>query len=126
MENNLRESFISSKDKEEQKYLKYIDLKFDYEINNFYNLSNKKYFNTDESVITERLSENFVQKEYEYDCNAILEKLKKINVEKFSDELAPINYRCENVPFYKKNYLKALVSNKRTRLINNQFDLDLM
>lgn len=127
MENNLRESFIRTKDIEEQKYLSFIDLEFDYEINKFYETSsNEKDELTNKSVITERLSENFFEKKSESRSKEFLNKLKYYNHENFNDEFAPLNFKCEDVPFYKKNFFKALISNKRSRLINNEFDLDLM
>jgi hypothetical protein len=45
---------------------------------------------------------------------------------KFEDEYVPRYYKCSDVPFYKKNHFKALVSNQRIRFIDNDFDLDLM
>lgn len=129
MENNLKESFLKTKDSLERKYLPFIDLEFDYEINKVFHQTNKKadqssFLNKSNTI--EKLSETFSEKDSDIDYNEILNDLKNNNNDKFNDQLAPRYYRCEEVAFLKKNYFKALVSNKRIRLINKHFDLDLV
>ena len=123
MENNLRESFIRTKDPIETKYLKYIDWEFDYEINNFTEDSNENFSsklgNSDQK---KKISEN-ENNNTEY--NNINNKLLN-NLENFSDEFAPRFYKCENVFCLKKKYIKSIISKNKIRLINKDFDLDLM
>ena len=52
--------------------------------------------------------------------------IKNYNSADFHDDYAPRYHRCSEVPFYKKNHFKALISNQRIRFIDNNFDLDLM
>lgn len=129
MENNFKESFLSTKDPLEEKYLPYLDLEFDYEINKVFlstNIKEEKSSFSNKSQNFENFSGTFSEKDSEFDYNEILNELKNNNNDKFNDQLAPRYHLCEEVAFFKKNYFKALVSNKRIRLINKQFDLDLV
>ena len=129
MENNLKESFLKTKDPIEEKYLPFIELEFDYEINRAIHctsLKEEKYSLSNKSQNCDKLSETFSEKDTLIDYDEVLNNLKNENNDKFSDELAPRYFRCEQVAFFKKNYFKALISNKRIRLINQNFDLDLV
>jgi len=129
MENNLKESFLKTKDPLEEKYLPFIDLEFDYEINRVFQkikIKEDKSSFLNKSQNLEKSSETFSEKDSESEYNEILNSLNSFNSDKFNDQLAPRYYLCEEVGFYKKNHFKALVSNKRIRLINKQFDLDLV
>ena len=123
MENNLKESFIRTKDPHEAKYLPFLDLEFDYEINKIFKSTETK---EEKTTLLNQTLETFSEKDSVYDYNEILNDIKNNNCDKFNDQLAPRYFRCEDVAFYKKNYFKALVSNKRIRLINKKFDLDLV
>jgi len=129
MENNLKESFLRSKDPKEEKYLPFVDLEYDYEINKHYycnSIKNEKRSLSNKSSSIEKVSETFSEKDSELDFNEILNKIHSNNNDRFNDQLAPRYFRSEEVAFYKKNHFKALVSNKRIRLINKEFDLDLV
>ncbi len=122
MENNLRQSFLNTKDPKEEKYLKFINLEFDYEINKVLKaieIKEEKSFLLNQ---TDNLSETFSEKDSSLNCNQFLFN----NKDKFDDQLATRYFRSEKVSFYKKNYLKAIISRKRIRLITNEFDLDLV
>jgi len=118
METDLRQSFIKTKDPIESKYIKFIDWKYDYEINkllneeNSFNSLNKK--ETFDKVINSS-----------DDCNDLKDKIQN-DLNNYFDELAPRFYKCEPIFFYKKNFLKKMISKKKIRLINSEFDLDLM
>ena len=127
---NLKEKFLKTKDPLEEKYLPFISLNFDYEMKNFENISfkkeNRNLLLNDSDNNTEKLSEIPIDKENDFEFNPIFNKFKNFNNKKFNDQLAPRFYRCEDVKCYKKNYLKAMISNKRIRFLNNNFDLDLV
>ncbi len=127
MENDLKEKFMKTKDPYEEKYRPFCELEFDYEINNHFKTSRLKEDNQNYSDLSiNGFSDNFSEKDSQCDNSGLYKNLQIIDDANFNDELAPRYYNCEDVPCYKKNYFKAIVSNKRIRLINRDFDLDLM
>jgi hypothetical protein len=90
-ETSLRSSLLNTKNDDEKKYLRAVELNFDYEKNH-----------------PELINEE------------------KFSLEKFPDNLAEKFHNCEKVSIFKKNFIKGLVSKKKIRFTNNQFDLDLM
>ena len=74
---------------------------------------------------THKRYNNSIQLDYDYEKNSNIDN-EDFNKESFNDSLADKFYRCEQVTCFKKNFLKRLVSKKKIRLINNNFDLDLM
>lgn len=122
METNLRESLLKTKDPIEAKYLKFIDWEFDYEINNFLEDSeNTQIFNVNDNEILNEKSAKIVNNYSTKDNTQSINKLSN-----FSDELAPRFYKCEPIFCLKRKFIKKIVSKKKIRLINNEFDLDLM
>ena len=103
--NEKSETLLMSNDKSD-KYKEVLNLKFDYEVNN-YTLCEK-------------------------DCNNLRilkknnEKTSIIGKDHFDDEIVEKFYRCKNISFYKKNWLKSLISKNKIRFTNNKFDLDLV
>jgi hypothetical protein len=47
-------------------------------------------------------------------------------IEYLNDQLAEKFYKCETVNVLKRKWMKKLVSKNKIRLVNKQFDLDLM
>jgi hypothetical protein len=69
--------------------------------------------------------------EYDYEVNSYVENgmdnSQNDNIkDKFCDELAPRFYKCEDVKFFKKKWIKSLVSKNKIRFINSKYDLDLV
>ncbi len=86
MEKTLRQSLLAVKDEIDKKYEKKLELKFDYEINN-YNSG---------------------------------------DIEDIGDALVERFYKCEQINILKRKWVKKLVSKNKIRLVNTDFDLDLM
>ncbi len=66
-----------------------------------------------------------LKKDFDYEKNS-LPQSEKYEIDKFPDDLVEPFHKCEPVSFLKRNYLKSLVSKKKIRLINPDFDLDLV
>lgn len=129
MENDLRQSLLKTKDPIESKYLKYIDWEFDYEFNNFLDDHFYKKWNKNEEEKNKNGINNETFKlEKPQNNNIDFSKEEKISycLDSFKDELAPRYYKCEPICCLKKKLFKGLVSKKKIRLINKDFDLDLM
>ena len=47
-------------------------------------------------------------------------------IECIDDQLADKFYKCETINILKRKWIKKLVSKNKIRLINSEFDLDLM
>jgi hypothetical protein len=86
MEKTLRQSLLAVKDEIDKKYEKKLELKYDYEINNY---------NSGE-------------------------------IEDIGDALVERLYKCENINILKRKWIKKLVSKNKIRLVNSEYDLDLM
>ena len=68
---------------------------------------------------------NALNKQFDYEKND-LPDADKYQIEKFSDKLVEPFHKCQPISCYKRNWVKSLVSKKKIRLINNDFDLDLV
>ncbi len=68
---------------------------------------------------------DLINKDFDYEKNVYKEN-ENINSNKFDDSLASRYYLCENICFMKRNLIKGLVSKKKIRMINKDFDLDLV
>ena len=66
-----------------------------------------------------------LNKQFDYEKNAQPE-IEKYAIEHFEDSLADRFFKSEPTSCLKRNWLKCLVSKKKIRLVNNQFDLDLV
>jgi len=119
---NLRESLIHTKDPFESLYLPFLDWEFDYEINNLPNdiLSgqnqNQNQINSTDTALKNK-------------ANSVLNNfnnINTINLNEFNDEFAEPLYKCEEISCLKLNFIKKLVSKKKVRLVNKDFDLDLI
>jgi hypothetical protein len=86
------------------------------------NLRKSLIFNKDEYDIKYQTALN---KQFDYEKNTLPDSPKYI-IDKFPDELVDPFYKCEPVKCYKRNWIKTLVSKKKIRLINQDFDLDLV
>jgi hypothetical protein len=65
--------------------------------------------------------------EYEYDYERDPIKEENLNeLSRFPDEFAPRFYKCEDIGICRKKWMKGLVSKNKIRLINRDYDLDLM
>ncbi len=115
MENDLRQSFIETKNLFETKYLKFIDWEYDYEINNIFEEQNfNNVFEKNKSADEISLNENENQ-----------DSPTQNNLNFYLDELAERFYKCEPIFWMKKKFIKKYISKKKIRLINKDFDLDL-
>lgn len=64
--------------------------------------------------------------EFDYEINYYKENGNIDENESFCDELVPRFYKCEPIKFYRKNWIKGIVSKNKIRLINKRYDLDMM
>ena len=129
MEYNMKENFLKNVESSQEKFIPILDLEYDYEINDIYELikiNQKKLITSNYLSNLDKFSEKSDEKDFDFDREEIINKYKDLNSDKFNDSLAPRYYKCEKIPFYQKNHFKAMISNKRIRLINKDFDLDLM
>ncbi len=122
METNLRESFIQTKDPREAKYIKFIDWEFDYEINSF--LEEEQQTQIVKAKENEK-SQKFVKNEFNNSASNEYSKTQN-NLNGFLDEFVPRFYKCEPIFCLRKKFIKKIISKKKIRLINKDFDLDLM
>lgn len=64
--------------------------------------------------------------QFDYEVNTYQENGTEERNDVFCDDLAPRFYKCEKIGFFQRKWLKSLVSKNKIRLINKQYDLDLM
>jgi hypothetical protein len=86
------------------------------------NLRKSLIFNKDEVDSKYQLALN---KQFDYEKNTLPDSF-KYQIEEFPDELVDPFYKCEPVSCHKRNWIKSLVSKRKIRLINSDFDLDLV
>jgi hypothetical protein len=60
--------------------------------------------------------------QFDYEIN----KTKLDDMKDLNDEFVDRFYKCETINFFRRQWVKKLVSKNKIRLVNNEFDLDLM
>jgi hypothetical protein len=106
MNKNVLSERLLVQQKPDQRYHDKINLKFDYEVNNY-------------SLDEKDPKQTFL-------LNKNNEKQTFLDSERFHDEIVEKFYRCKEISFAKKNWLKSIISKQKIRFRNNKFDLDLM
>jgi hypothetical protein len=61
--------------------------------------------------------------EFDYEIN---KNTKSEGNDALNDEFVDRFYKCEDISLLKRQWIKKLVSKNKIRLVNNEFDLDLM
>jgi hypothetical protein len=62
--------------------------------------------------------------QFDYEVNKF--KANEFKDTDIGDEFVDRFYKCETISFFRRKWIKKLVSKNKIRLVNNEFDLDLM